>query len=180
MHGAEQTSLLNRNVNIANFELYEFVVPLVDKHTEQKYDIRRRSVYCSVKWSFAWYNFGKMTFGQMMFRENDIRLNDDSLKWRSAEGRFGKMTFGWTTIGKNVVRHYEVWLIRWFGHLTIRSNNFRRFFFDKSMILLFFRQNNDSAKFHFGKTTIRWNDVSGKWCGPKSRVRQLCCKYIVY
>ena len=27
---------------------------------------------------FALYNFGKMTFGQMMFRENDVGLNDVS------------------------------------------------------------------------------------------------------
>ena len=67
------------------------------------------------------------------------------------------MTFGWKTIRKNVVRHYEVSLIRRFGHVTILSNDFRKFFI---------RQNNDSAKLHFGKTTIRWNSVSGKWCGP--------------
>ena len=69
------------------------------------------------------------------------------------------MTLSWTTTRKNVVRHYEVSLIRRFGHVTIRSNDFRQFFF---------RQNNDSAKLHSGKMTIRSNDISRKWCGPNN------------
>ena len=41
----------------------------------------------------------------------------------------------------------------------------------------FFRPNNDSAKLHFGKTTIRWNDVSGKWCGPHSVIWKWILEY---
>ena len=90
-------------------------------------------------------------------RQNDIRANDLSKKRRSAERRFVKMTFGWTTIRKNVVRHYEVSLIRRFGHVTFGQMTFGNFLF---------RQNNDSAKLDFGKTKIRWNDISAKWCNP--------------
>ena len=91
-----------------------------------------------------------MTFGQMMFRENDIRLNDDSWKWRLAERWFRKMAFGGTTIRKNVVRDYEVSLIRRYGHVTIRSNDFRQFFFGK-------------IAFWFDEMTFRENDVSPDW-----------------
>ena len=100
-----------------------------------------------------------MTFCFIQCRQNDVRANDVSGKRRSTDRGFIKMMFGWTTIRKNV-RHYEVSLIRRFDHVKIRSIELRKF-----------RQNNDSAKLLFGKTTIRWNNVSGKWCGPI--VRQL-------
>ena len=59
---------------------------------------------------------------------------------------------------KNVVRHYELSVIRRFSYVTIRSNYVRWCFF--------FRRDNDSVKWRFGKTTIRSNDVSAKSCGP--------------
>ena len=105
------------------------------------------------------FTIRKMMFGQMMFREkttfgwttirkNDVQLNDDSEKQRSAERRFGKMTFGWTTIRKNVVQHYEVSLIRRFGHVKIRSNDFRPFFFGKTT------RQNFNAKLQIAKLQI--------------------------
>ena len=107
-----------------------------------------------------------MTFCFIQFRQNDVRANDVSRKRRSAERhfvkmtfgwqRFGKMTFGWTTIRKIVVRHYEVSLIRRFGHVMIRSNNFRQFFFGKITLW----QNCISAKRRFHEMTFRVNDVT--------------------
>ena len=74
--------------------------------------------------------------------------------------------FGWTTIRKNDVQlnndpekyRSELWS---FGNSTIWPCDDSI----KWLSAIFFRQN-DSAKLHYGKTTIRWNDVSGKWCGP--------------
>ena len=94
--------------------------------------------------------FGEMTFCFIQFRQNNVRTNDVSGKRRSAERRFVKMTFGWTTIRKNVVRHYEVWLIRRFGQMT-----FGNFFSAKQRFgKISFRQNDDSMKWRFGK--IMW------------------------
>ena len=67
-----------------------------------------------------------MTFVWTTIRENDVRLNNNS---------------------ENVIRHYEVSLIRRFGYVTMRSNDFRQFFFGK----IAFRQNDDSMKWRFGK-----------------------------
>ena len=66
------------------------------------------------------------------------------------------MTFGWTTIRKNVVRYYEVSLIRRFSHVTIRSNDFRQFFFGKTTI----RHNCITAKRRFDEVTFRENYVA--------------------
>ena len=123
------------------------------------YGLLNNTVRCG-KYS-ASYNFRKMTFGQKIFRENDVLLNVDSWKWHSAIQRFGKVTFGWTTIRKNVIRHYKVSVIPQFGYVTIRSNYVRWCFF--------FRRNNDSVIWRFGKTTIRWTDVSVKWGDPFSK-----------
>ena len=79
-----------------------------------------------------------MMFDSTTIRENDVALNNNSEKSRS--------------------------VLRSFVNSTIRSNDFRQFFF--------FRQNNDSEKLHFGETTIRWNNVSEKWCGPVDRPSQ--------
>ena len=98
---------------------------------------------------------------------NDVLLHTISAKWRSGkndvsgkrrspERRSGKMTFGWTTIRKNVVRHYEVSLTRWFGYVTIRSNNFWQFFFGKPTI----RQSCISLKRRFDEMMFRENDVA--------------------
>ena len=89
---------------------------------------------------------------QYHFGETTIRK-----KWCSAERRFGNMTFGSTTIRENDVRHYEVSLIRRFGHVMIQSNDFRQFF--------------------FGKTTIHKNDVwlndnSEKWRSAEQTIRK--------
>ena len=89
-------------------------------------------------------------------RWNDVLFHTISAKWRSAKWCFGKKTFGWTTIRKNVVQLYEVSLIRRFGHVTIRSNYFRQFFFGKTTI----RQNCISAERRFDKMTFRENHVA--------------------
>ena len=107
-----------------------------------------------------------MTFCFILFWQNDIRANDVSGKRRSAERRFVKMTFGWTMIRENDVRlnnnsekcRSALWS---FTNSTIRPCNDSV----KWLSEIFFRQNNDSAKLHFGETTIWWNDVSEKWCG---------------
>ena len=93
--------------------------------------LRRNDIFCFIQ-----------------FWENDFRANDVSGKRRSAERRFVKTTFGWTKMQENDVRRYEVSLIRRFGHVTIRWNDFRQFFY-------------------FGKTTIRQNDDSTKRCFGK-------------
>ena len=87
--------------------------------------------------------FGEMTFGQMMFQENNVRL----------ERRFGKMTVGWTTIRKNVVRHYEFSLLRRFEHEKLWSNDFQQFFVSAKQRFgkIAFWQNDDSTKWRFGK-----------------------------
>ena len=117
-------------------------------------------------WRFGQMTFGnffsaKQRFGKISIQnsqndvpanyvsgKNDVQLNDDSEKQRSAERRFGKMTFGWTTIRKNVVQHYEVSLIRRFGHVKIRSNDFRPFFFGKTT------RQNFNAKLQIAKLQI--------------------------
>ena len=68
-----------------------------------------------------------------------------------------KMTFGWTMIRKNVVRHYKVSLIRRFGHMTIRSNDFRQFFFFGKTTI---RQKRISVKRRFDEMTFRENNVA--------------------
>ena len=125
--------------------------------------------------------FGQMTFGSIQFRENDVRANNTSWKWRSAERWFMKMTFGYTTIRENNVRlnndaetcRSALWSL---GNSTIRLCDdlielrsvtfFRR---DNNSVkllsVIFFRYDNDSVKWRCGITTIRWNDVLGKWCG---------------
>ena len=110
--------------------------------------------------------FGEMTFCFIQFRQNDVRANDVTEKRRSAERRYVKMTFGWTTIQKNDVRpnsdsekcRSALWS---FANSTIRPCDDSV----KWLSAIFFWPNNNSTKFNFGQTTIRWNDVSGKWCG---------------
>ena len=75
----------------------------------------------------------KMTFGQMIFRENDVRVNDDSWNWRSVIRRFGKTSFSWTSI-----------------RLCNNSVKLRS-------VMFFF-----SARQRFGKMTFRENDVAPK------------------
>ena len=77
-----------------------------------------------------------MKFCFIQFRKNDVQLNSDSEKCRSALWSFANST----------IRPYDDSV--------------------KSISAIFFRQNNDSAKLHLGKTTTLWNDVSGKWCDP--------------
>ena len=114
-----------------------------------------------------------MAFGSVQFRENDVRANNISGKWRSSERRFVKMTFGYTAIPENNVRlnndsekyHSALWSS---GNSTIRLA-------DDSVklrsVIFFFLRDNNLVKWRFGKIAIRWNDVSGKWCGPeKSRI----------
>ena len=109
--------------------------------------------------------------GLFSVRWNDFLLHTISAKWRSgkwcfgkagkrrsAERRFGKVTFGWTTIRKNVVRHYEVSLIRRFF-----PKDFRKFFFRKTTI----RLNCNSAKRRFDGMTVRENDVAPTWGAPR-------------
>ena len=95
-----------------------------------------------------------MTFGCIQFRENNVRANDILGKWRSAIRRFGKIAFGSTTIRKNVVRRCQISVIRRFGYVTVLSNY-------------------DRWCFIFGETMIRWNNVSGKWCGPMPRLKEV-------
>ena len=111
--------------------------------------------------------FGEMTFCFIQFRQNDVRANDASGKRRSAERRFVKMKFGWLTIRENAVRlnnDSDKCRSGWWSsaNSTIRPCDDSV----KWLLAIFFRQNNDSAKLHFGKTTIQWNDVTGKFCGP--------------
>ena len=107
------------------------------------------------------HDLGKMTFGQLIFRK--IRQNDDSWKWRLAIRRFRKITFGRTTIRKNVVRHYNLSVIRQFGYVTIRLNYVRWCFFFRWQRFgnMTFRQNNDSVKWRFGK--MMWPQVIHHW-----------------
>ena len=111
--------------------------------------------------------FGEMTFCFIQFRQNDVRANDVTGKRRSTERRFVKMTFGWTTIRENDVRlnndSEKCLSALWsFANSTIRPCDDSV----KWLSAIFFRQNNDLVKLHFGKMTNRWNDVSGKWYGP--------------
>ena len=114
--------------------------------------------------------FGHVTIRSNDFRqcrENDVRANDISGKWRSAERWFVKMTFGWTTIRENDVRlnndsekcRSALWS---FANSTIRPCDdsvkwLSAIFVGKTTIW----QSCVSAKLHFGKMMIPWNDVSG-------------------
>ena len=99
----------------------------------------------SAKWRSGKWCFGKTMFGWTTIRENDVRLNDDSEKSRSAFWSFANST----------IQPYED-SVKWLS-------------------AIFFRQNNHSVKSHFDKTTIRWNDVSGKWCGSKKKLQHFTC-----
>ena len=150
-----------------------------------------RPCYDSVKWLSAIFFSAKQRFGQISIYnsqndvrandvsgKNDVQLNDDSGKLRSAERRFGKTKFGWTTIRKNGIQlnndsekcRSALWS---FANSQIRPCDDSV----KWLSAIFFRQNNDSAKFQFtirkmmfgqmmfrekttfGWTTIRKNDV---------------------
>ena len=109
------------------------------------------------------------TDGLFSVRWNDVLFHTISAKWRSSKWCFGKTTFGWMTSRKNDVRlnndsgkcRSALWT---FAKSTIRPSDDSV----KWLSAIFFRQNNDSVKLRFCKTTIQWNDVSGKWCGPFS------------
>ena len=153
-----RTPLLNRNVHVGNFELYEFSPYPCSNMSKLELNywlsissiaVRRQALSRKVcagglfsirwndvflytilaKWRSGKWCFGKMTFGSTKIRKNDVRVNDDSGKWRSVEQRFEKM--------------------------TIRSNDFRRFFFGKATI----RKNCISAKRRFDEMAFRKNDV---------------------
>ena len=84
-----------------------------------------------------------MTFCFIQFRQNDVRANDVPGKRRSALLSFANST----------IRPCD-YSVKWLS------------------AMFFFQQNNDSAKLYFGKTTIRWNDVSGRCCGPVDRFNE--------
>ena len=85
-----------------------------------------------MKWRSAPYDSGKMTFAQMIFRQNDVLLNDDSEKCRSALRSFGNSTI---RLCEHSVQLSSVMFFsarQRFGGMT-------------------FRQNYDSVKWHFGR-----------------------------
>ena len=91
-----------------------------------------------MKWHFASDNFGKMTFGKMIFQENDVRLNKDLEKCCSAL---------WSS-----------------GNSTIRPCDDSA----KWLSVIFFLQNNNSAKLQsakrrFDEMTFRENEVAPGW-----------------
>ena len=131
---------------------------------------RRMSFYQIGIWPnviFPTHHLVENYFPNRQSRQNDVGANDVSGKRRSAEQRFVKMIFGWT-----IIRENDVWLNNdsekcrsalWsFANSTIWPCDDSV----KWLSAIFFRQNNDSAKLHFRKTTIRWNDVSGRSWGP--------------
>ena len=111
---------------------------------------------------FSARRFGKMTFQhnndsvKWHFGKIDVPTNDISWKWRSAIRLFGKITFGWTTILKNVVRHYKMFVLRIFGQIASDD-----FFSTRRFGKMTFQQNNDSVKWNFRK--VMWlpkNDIT--------------------
>ena len=98
----------------------------------------------------------------MRFRENDLRLNDDSGKWHSAKKRFERKTFVKMTFRENDFRLNDV------------SRNWRsaEYLFEKMIFdIIYFRQLHYSGIWWFDQLTFdvitfRENNESGKWCGP--------------
>ena len=132
MHWAKRTPLLNRNVHIANFELYGFSpCPSIAARWN---DVLLYTI--SAKWRSA---------------------NDVSGERRSAERRFVKITFGWTTIREHDVRlnndsekcHSALWSL---ANSTIQPcDDSVKWLSAKRFDKIVFRQNDDSMKWRFGK-----------------------------
>ena len=110
------------------------------------------SLNCSVrsafsgKWCSAKRRFGKIAFGSMTIRDQDIRQNDDSEKWLSAKWCVVKLSFGWIPIQENDIRNYIVSVVSLFGNMTIRPTDIR--------------PHNGSGNGRIGEMTFRENDVA--------------------
>ena len=163
----QHTSSRNELCTISQEEIWEYQFTFFFCSSNFKYCIDWGHIFFSkrhfIESSFCWNPIfpnhyfveaknGRKSFDRIVVQPNVIFPNRCSAECHFYESSFSRTSCSRNIICPNVILTNDVSGKKKFYWILIRLNDIRHY-----MVL---------AILLFGKTTIRWNDVSRKWCGP--------------